>query len=57
MGVFLSKSHKVRGGFGDIQGRGVSSVANVEFAATDKHQSELNLKPSPAGEGVGEADG
>ena len=23
----------------------------MEFAATDKHQSELNLKPSPAGEG------
>ena len=47
----------MRGGFWDIQGLGVSSVVNVGFVATDKHQSELNLKPSPAGEGVGEADG
>ena len=50
--MFLSKSHKVRGGFWDTQGRGVSSVATVEFAATDKRQSELNLKPSTVGEGV-----
>ena len=27
------------------------------YTATDKHQHKLNLKPSPAGEGVGEADG
>ena len=51
------KPHNARRGFLTYKGEVFPWVAAVKFAATDKRQSELNLKPSPVGEGVGEADG
>ena len=43
--MFLSKSHKVRGGFWDIQGRGVSLVGKREVCGNCSFLRATNGRP------------